>query len=197
MKDYPDNFLLYNLNDSEEATDILYEKYKYIIDIVLKKYNKAAYLYNVDILELRQEALFAFSEALVKYRDNKDASLPTFITLVVERRVRRVIDSAGTLKNKINVEALSLEYNYNDYGNPLMYILGDDTNEPLKNIEDKESVEELINKLKDILSDSELEVCDLMLKQYDYKTIAEILNKNSKQIDNAIQRIRNKLKKIL
>ena len=38
MKNYPDNDLMYHLNDSEEATDILYEKYKYIIDIVVKKY---------------------------------------------------------------------------------------------------------------------------------------------------------------
>lgn len=197
MKDYPDSDLVYHLNDSEEATDILYEKYKYIIDIVIKKYTKAAYLYNIELAELRQEAMFAFSDALYRYKDNKDASLATFITLVIERRIRRVIDSASTLKNRINVDALSLEYTYSDFGNPLMYILGDDSLEPLKNIEDKESTLELLEKLQTVLSESELEVCNLLLKQYDYKTIAETLEKSPKQIDNTIQRIRNKIKKIL
>ena len=197
MKDYPDVDLIYHLNDSEEASDILYEKYKYIVDIIVKKYKKAAYLFNVDLVELKQEASFAFSEALFRYKDNRDASLATFITLVVERRVRRVIDSANTLKNKINATALSLEYEYSDYENPLMYILGDESHEPLKNIEDRETTIELLEKLKESLSGTELEVCELLVNQYDYKEIAKILNKNPKQIDNSIQRIRNKLKKII
>lgn len=197
MKNYPDVDLVYHLSESEEASDILFEKYKYIVDIVVKKYSKAAYLFNVDITELRQEAYFAFSEALFRYKDNKDASLATFITLVVERRVRRVIDSANTSKSKLNSNALSLEHVYPEFENPLMYIIGDDSHEPLKNIEDKETTIELINGLKKNLSGTELEVCELLLKQYDYKGIAEILNKNPKQIDNSIQRIRNKLKKML
>lgn len=197
MKDYPDVDLIYHLNDSEEASDILYEKYKYIVDIIVKKYKKAAYLFNVDLVELKQEASFAFSEALFRYKDNRDASLATFITLVVERRVRRVIDSANTLKNRINANALSLEYEYSDYENPLMYILGDESHEPLRNIEDKETTLELLDKLKESLSGTELEVCELLVNQYDYKEIAEILDKNPKQIDNCIQRIRNKLKKII
>ena len=197
MKDYPDVDLVYHLSESEEASDILFEKYKYIVDIVVKKYSKAAYLFNVDITELRQEAYFAFSEALFRYKDNKDASLATFITLVVERRVRRVIDSANTTKSKLNSNALSLEHVYPEFENPLMYIIGDDSHEPLKNIEDKETTYELIDGLKKNLSGTELEVCELLLKQYDYKEIAEILNKNPKQVDNSIQRIRNKLKKML
>ena len=40
-------------------------------------------------------------------------------------------------------------------------------------------------------------MCDLLIKQYDYKQIANILEKTDKQIDNCIQRIRNKLKKML
>lgn len=197
MREYPDLDLVYYLSESEEASDILFEKYKYIIDIVIKKYTKAAYLFNVDLAELRQEASFAFADALHRYKDNKDASLSTFITLVVERRVRRVIDSANTYKSRLNTNALSLEHVYPEFENPLMYIIGDESLEPLKNIEDKESTMELLDKLRKNLSNIELEVCELLLKQYDYKEIASILNKSDKQIDNCIQRIRNKLKKML
>ena len=197
MKDYPDVDLVYHLSESEEASDILFEKYKYIIDIVIKKYMKAAYLFSVDLVELRQEAYFAFADALYRYKDNKDATLATFITLVVERRVRRVIDSANTYKSRLNTNALSLEHVYPEFENPLMYIIGDESLEPLRNIEDKETTIELLNLLRKKLSSIELEVCELLLKQYDYKQIATILKKSDKQIDNCIQRIRNKLKKML
>lgn len=197
MKDYPDIDLVYHLSESEEASDILFEKYKYIVDIVIKKYTKAAYLFNVDLVELRQEAYFAFADALYRYKDNRDATLATFITLVVERKVRRVIDSANTFKSRLNTNALSLEHVYPEFENPLMYIIGDESLEPLKNIEDKETTIELLEKLRNNLSSIELEVCELLLKQYDYKQIAIILKKSDKQVDNCIQRIRNKLKKML
>ena len=197
MKDYPDVDLVYHLSESEEASDILFEKYKYIVDIVIKKYTKAAYLFNVDLTELRQEAYFAFADALYRYKDNRDASLATFITLVVERKVKRVIDSANTYKSRLNTNVLSLEHVYPEFENPLMYIIGDESLEPLRNIEDKETTVELIAKLRKKLSSIELEVCDLLLKQYDYKQIAIILEKSDKQIDNCIQRIRNKLKNML
>ena len=64
-------------------------------------------------------------------------------------------------------------------------------------MEDEERTIELLTTLKLNLSDAELEVFNLLMNQYDYKKIAEILNKNPKQIDNTIQRIRNKLKKML
>ena len=197
MKDYPDVDLVYHLSESEEASDILFEKYKYIVDVVVKKYTKAAYLFNVDLGELKQEAYFAFADALYRYRDNKDATLPTFITLVVERRVKRVIDSANTFKSRLNANALSLEHIYPEFENPLMYIIGDESLEPLKNIEDKETTIELLDKLRKSLSPVELEVCELLIKQYDYKQIAIILEKSDKQIDNCIQRIRNKLKNMI
>jgi len=197
MKDYPDVDLVYHLSESEEASDILFEKYKYIVEVVIKKYTKAAYMFNVDMVELKQEAYFAFADALYRYRDNKDASLPTFITLVVERKVKRVIDSANTYKSRLNTNVLSLEHVYPEFENPLMYIIGDESLEPLRNIEDKETTVELIAKLRKKLSSIELEVCDLLLKQYDYKQIAIILKKSDKQIDNCIQRIRNKLKNML
>lgn len=197
MKDYPDVELVYQLSESEEASDILFEKYKYIVDIVIKKYMKAAFHFNVDLSELRQEAFFAFADALYRYKDNRDATLATFITIVVERRVRRVIDSANTFKGRVNTSTLSLEHTYPEFENPLMYIIGDNSMEPLRMFESKERTFELIDELKTDLSGKERDVCELLLNQYDYKEIAKILNMSPKQVDNCIQRIRNKLKKML
>ena len=89
MVEYPDEELV-NLvcENSEEARDMLYEKYSYIIDIICNKYKQSAYYLSADLQELRQEAMLGFSDALVSFNQDENASLHTFITLCVERRVR-------------------------------------------------------------------------------------------------------------
>ena len=83
-----DSELINNLSEkSDEARDVLYDKYKYIVDIIMNKYKRSAYYLSVDMQELRQEALLGFSDALYSYNDDKGCNLPTFISLCVERRV--------------------------------------------------------------------------------------------------------------
>ena len=64
---------------------------------------------------------------------------------------------------------------------------------PLKNT----SVPNTLNsKVKDLLSDKEKEVYNLLLQGMDYQEIEINLNKTPKQVDNTIQRIRLKLKNL-
>ena len=55
----------------------------------------------------------------------------------------------------------------------------------------------LLDKIRKSLTDNELPVFELMTLGIGYKDIAEVLGKEPKQIDNAIQRIKAKIKKIL
>ena len=61
----------------------------------------------------------------------------------------------------------------------------------------KEQEEELIEKIKQSLTDFENQVFDLKYNGFEYKEIASILDKNIKAIDNALQRIKTKIKKII
>ena len=109
MNEYPDNELVNMVcENSEDARDVLYEKYGYIVDIIYNKYRRSAYILSVDLNELRQEALVGFSDAIVNYVDDKNASLATFITLCVERRVQKYLKKADTQKNKMLRQAYSL-----------------------------------------------------------------------------------------
>ena len=54
----------------------------------------------------------------------------------------------------------------------------------------------LINEIVDKLSPFEYEVYKLILQDLKYQDIAKKMNKTPKQIDNAIQRIKNKLKTV-
>lgn len=192
--EYPDSELEFYLHDNnEDAVDIVYEKYKYIIDVLISKYRRVFYALNIDIDEVKQEANLAFSSAIYSYNQDKDTSMSTFITLCVERKIRQVIKSHETVKSKVYSETLSLngksDVNLEDF-------IGDETYEPLKTIENIDTLEYINHEVKNILSSSELEVYNLMIQGLDYVEIAKVLDKTPKQIDNSIQRIRIKLKKL-
>ena len=184
--------------ENEDAKDILFIKYKYIIDIVIKKYAFSAMKYGFEYKDLYQEALVGFSDAINSYKDDKKASLSTFISLCVDRRLQNAIKKAGRIKNKIFLDSLSLDHVYEQYEIPLRDIISDNSsNDPLVNITKDEELDELLDIIEKSLSTSEYEVYKLLITGLSYIEIAKVLNKNPKQIDNAIQRIKNKVKFIL
>lgn len=188
--EYQDNELTYLLNDNNEiAQDVLYKKYKFIIDSILNKYKRVFLAYNIDFDEARQEANLAFSYAIYNYDEKKEASLNTFITLCVERKIRNLIKSYETVKSKVRSETISLNNKNIDLEN----MIGDDTYEPLKKISNIDMLKYINNEIKKLLSNTELEVYNLLIQGLDYQEIAINLNKTPKQIDNTIQRIRKKL----
>lgn len=197
--DYSDSYLLDMIcESSEEAKDMLYQKYKYIIDIVIKKYVSMANMLGIDYNDLYQEALVGFADALNSYNEKREASLPTFITVCVERRLQVSIIKAGRIKNKVLNDSLSLEHTYESFKVPLKDILSDNSeNDPLENITKEEGLKELVEKIKEVLSDSEYEVYSLLVSGLNYREIATLLDKEPKQIDNTIQRIKGKVRKIL
>ena len=196
------------VNDSEllcmiqeaslEAKDVLFLKYRYIIDIEVKKYLAMANLLGYDYNDLYQDALVGFADALNSYKEDGKSALPSFISLCVDRRLQVAIRKAGRIKNKILNDSLSLEHPYNQFAVPLMDLLSDHSkNDPLQNILKEENFKELMHSIEEVLSENEKEVYSLMVSGLKYNDIAVILNKSTKQIDNTMQRIKIKIKKIL
>lgn len=198
-KEYSDGELCSMICEAnEDAKDILFVKYKYIIDIVIKKYLLSSIKVGIEYNDLYQEALVGFTDAINSYVEEKDASLATFITLCVERKLQNTVIRAKTLKNKMFLEALSLDYQKNSEDSSLKEMISDQSkNDPLRNITNEETYKELLEKIKNELSSNEYEVFTLLITGLTYIEIANELNKNPKQVDNTIQRIRNKIKNIL
>lgn len=197
-KEYPDSELYMMVcENSEEAKDILFNKYNYILKIVVRRYLNAARENGVDSRELYSEALLGFTDAINNYKDDKGASFPTFLTLCLDRRLTKTINSSKAIKNKMISESYSLDTEF-DSGVSLLDMIVDETApDPLNSLSQKEKCEELVSLVKKELSDSELEVFELMINGYSYNEIADLLNKNVKQVDNAMQRIKGKVKNIL
>lgn len=195
---YNDIELVHLVNEnSEEAKDMLFEKYNYIIDIIMAKYRRVFFVLAMDYTEVRQEAMLAFTDALISYAEDKNASLPTFISLVVERKVQNCVRSADTIKNKKKNESYSLDYEYEAFNKPLKDMIGDPGSDPFIKVQSLEAYNELVEKINGVLSPLEHEVYKLMINDFNYIDIAKIINKEPKQIDNTIQRIRAKIKELL
>lgn len=197
--DYNDSELYMMIcEDNEEAKDILFEKYKYVINIVIKKYSFVAGQYGIDSKELYSEALLGFTDAVNDYKDDKNAVFPTFLSLCVGRRLKKAIVHASAKKNKILNESYSLDKIYDKSGVPLIELIKDnDNSDPLFHISEEEHYNELVINIKKELSEFECQVFDLMLNDFNYVEIAGLLEKTPKQIDNTIQRIKSKAKIVL
>jgi len=198
-KDYNDYELLMLVREqNDDAKDVLYSKYQHIIDITIKKYLPFALKYGIEYRDFYQEAMLAFSDAIEHFDEKKDASLGTFITICVQRRLRNIVRCGNTSKGKIDKENLSLDYTYEDKNTKFIDFIGDDNkNNPLDNIASSEYLKEIIRSCKSKLSSYEQEVFELMISEYSYQDIAEILGESPKKIDNTIQRIKRKIKDVI
>ena len=189
-----DNELLNNLSEkSDEARDVLYDKYKYIVDIIMNKYKRSAYYLSVDMQELRQEALLGFSDALYSYNDDKGCNLPTFISLCVERRVSNYLRKYNTVKMQTIHDMLSLDTMVAE-DISLIDVIKDNGNSPEEKIVEDEDTKALIEKIKELLTEREMEIYKLLLNNFSYDDICKILNINSNQLSSTVYRMRQKLK---
>ena len=186
---------LYNMvcESNEEVQNKLYDYCEPQIRYMINKYKNIAIKCGIDQNDFEQEALLAFSNAIKDYNENKDASLKTFVSLCVERRLIKIIRDA----KKRNIKGdLSLDYEYNT-GLILKDVLIDNESDPLIKFSEEDYLKHITDKIKIILSDFEYQVYNYFIKGLNYVEISKILDKSPKQIDNTIQRIKKKIKVIV
>lgn len=184
--------------DEENIKNIIYDEYGYLIDVYIFKYNNFIKMFNIDEQELRCEASYGFSDGINSYLDDKKATLKTFLSLCVERRVVKYLSKFTTQKAHMLKDALSLDSSQGESHTPLIETISDEgLSDPLNNLTFFETFDEIMACAKENLSDFEYKVFGYMLNEVDYKSIAIELERTPKQIDNTIQRIKLKMRKIL
>ena len=93
-------------------------------------------------------------------------------------------------------KSLSLEFE-NDNEVELLNKIADVKYEPSHMIEKDENYKTLNEKITSSLSPFEKDVYKLMINNFNYIEIGKILQKDSKSIDNCIQRLRKKIKDLV
>lgn len=199
-REYNDDELLsYIAENNEDATEILYKKYTPLVTKIARKMYMYTNKSGLEVNDLIQEGMLGLSSAIHEYSDSKNASFYTFAKTCIERKIISAVTATQRLKHKVLNESLPLEVSRvtDDSLVFLEEIIGDNKENPENMLLDTENFNELIELAKKELTEFELQVFELRISEFGYKEIADILDKETKSIDNALQRIKSKLKKIV
>ena len=197
-RDYNDNeLLLYISENNEEASSIMFEKYTPLIITIANKMYKYCPNSGLEISDLIQEGMLGLNSAILSYNEENENVFYTFARKCIERKMISLMVAANRQKHRLLNESLSLNDTLDNDIFELEEHLGDNSYNPEYRLFEHETEDELINGFKKNLSELEDEVFLLKFGVLNYKEIAVVLDKEPKTIDNALQRIKIKLKKYL
>lgn len=187
--------LIHNNNDLE-AQDYLINKYKPLVIAKARSY----FILGADKEDIIQEGMIGLYKAIRDYKSTKQTGFFSFAELCILRQIITAIKMANRQKHLPLNSYLSLNrsvYDENDdctYIELLCYDINSNPESLVISNENKKTIEKHI-----ALSMSKLEqtVLNLYLKGKSYVEIAAIIGRDEKSIDNALQRIKKKVEKIV
>lgn len=169
--------------NEKNISQIVHEQ-KGLVETIAKKYINSP----LELDDLIQEGMIGLLAAINSYNPQKGASFSTYATKCINTSILGALRKLSRLKDIPQTNIVPLE---NEDSFDIKYMLSAE-DEYLA----KESVNNLSTILYEELSSFENEVLRLSISGCSYNEIAKRLDKNPKAIDNAIQRIRKKLKSI-
>lgn len=192
-----EELLIRHRDGDNRVIDYIIEKYK---DMVRKK-TKSMYILGADHEDLLQEGMIGLFKAIRDYDAGRDASFRTFAELCITRQVYTAVQAAGRKKHSFLNFYVSLYGNgegkeEEEYRDPVRELVAHEMKSPEELMIDQENLENLENAIEQELSDFEKQVLELWLTGMNYTEIARVLGKTDKATDNALQRIKAKIKKV-
>ena len=178
----------------QDATEYLLKKYAPLV----KKSIRTLYLIGADTEDLSQEGMIGLFKSIQNYEPGRDASFYTYSKICIDRQIYSAIKASNRKKHSPLNSYISFYANQGEKGTDLLDNLeaGNDSN-PEHIVLDRENTSLFQERLEAVLSRLEKEVLHQYLEGRSYQDIAASLNRPAKSINNAVQRIREKVKKIL
>ena len=177
-------------NNDENATEELIKRYKFVSFSVARSF----YLTTGDDDDLIQEGFFGTLNAIKTY--NGKSSLKNYIYNCAKRRMLSLIRKENSSKNLPFINYISLSSS-DEVDSDKTDIIIDNAIGPEEQLINREKEEELKSNINSALSELEHDILILFLQGYSYMDIGKKVNKSVKSIDNAIQRIKRKVRPIL
>lgn len=174
------------------AEEYLYMKYLYLI----KKAIGSFFMLGGDQDDLFQEALIGFYKATKDYNKTRRSSFRTFAELCIKRQIITAVRQAARQKHSPLNNYISINtqvYEDNDSYTFLDKYVNTNVISPERLIIGNEQAEIIQELIKRILSDFEKEVLNHYIDGKSYSEISDIMNKEVKSIDNALQRVKKKI----
>ena len=183
------------LFNEEEKNNLIKDYEPLIISIINKK---KFYIEGAEFQDVIQEGRVALFKALNTFDESKDINFSVYAKKVIENHLINVMKKSTNSKNM----PLNNAYNINNQGELNL----NDSNArssqpmPIKSVRSteefymqEESAKLLIDSIVKNLSPLENQILQLKLQELTYTEIAEKLNLTSKVVDNALNRIKNKI----
>lgn len=189
-----DNELLELLPSNEFAYEMLLKKYYPLIFSCAKKHYEQNKSCGIEINDLINEGFLGLVRAIDTFSDNKETKFYTYAKLCIETTIKIAVKLSRGKKNSVLNDSILVddieknylsfhEAKYNDF-NPLKNVL----------LEDNEKI--ILNKARNVLSNFEFQVYELKISGFENNEIANLLDRDYKAVDNALQRVKLKIKEL-
>lgn len=181
------------LKGDKNIMDYIMEKYKNLV----RKEAKAMYLLGGENDDLIQEGMIGLFKAVQDYDVEQETSFHSFARLCITRQMYSAIEASKRKKHSPLNSYISLYETSEERGSLMETMAAGRESNPEELLVSREYAELLESRLEESLSDLENRVLYLHLRGTDYRTIARLLDKSPKAVDNALQRIKSKAERIL
>ena len=185
-EELPDEELILRMRSGEPGiSDYLMEKYKWLV----RQKVREMFLAGGEQDDLIQEGMIGLFKAVRDYRPEKETSFQTFARLCIDRQLYTAIKTQNRQKHLPLNSYISLSTEGEE-----IRLWDARSEDPEKILLEQESAGLLRNKIWASLSRMETQVLESYLKGAGYSAIAEKIGKTPKSVDNALRRIRAKIK---
>ncbi|NFO34416.1 RNA polymerase sporulation sigma factor SigH [Clostridium botulinum] len=183
-------------NGNTRAQEYMISKYENFVKAKAKSY----FLIGADREDIYQEGMIGLYKAIRDFKADKLTSFKAFAELCVTRQIITAIKTATRQKHIPLNTYVSLNkpiYEEESERTLLDVLSGIKISDPEELLINKEHMDDIEAAIAKVLSDLELEVLMSYLDGKSYQEIACDLDRHSKSIDNALQRVKRKLEKCL
>ena len=179
-----------------EALETIMSRYKRLVYAKSKPY----FLAGADDDDIVQEGLIGLYKAVKDFDAKRFPFFRAFAGICVTRRILTAVKAASRKKHQPLNSYVSLDKStYDDDSDTgLLDVISVNTlQDPEAILIDRENVDGMEYKINKVLSKLETEVLVCHLEGMSYSEIAERVGKDTKAVDNAVQRIKKKLESAL
>ena len=187
-----ENIRLIREEKDDAAMDYLIKKYMGVV----KKESRTLYIIGAENEDIIQEGMIGLFKAVRDYDPSKGASFSTFANLCVKRQLITAVKQSNRKKHSPLNSYVSFYSKDDDESYLVDELAADKNTEPERMMLGKDQSEKINEFIDRYLSKYEKSVLTEYLSGISYEEIATHLSKTPKSIDNAVQRIRKKLKSI-
>ncbi len=170
----------------EEAENMLNQKYEIIIKLILKKYVPIIKILNISFEDLYNECFELYHNALENYRNKTSASFNTYVSLIIERKVKKTIIKEYKERKKYSI--IYIKDMMDNFNSDNKY-----AKDPLEILCENENLEEMNNKITQRLNEKEINIYKLMVNGLSCKDISLALKKDYYSIYRKVRSIRKKI----